>query len=148
MSNTKAKRYFYVSEKELEFLTDFQKEKGAANLSHTLSALIAGYQTLKAKQKEYQQAVKIMRAAARDAHLCLLLLNNRCPDWQHQLFNPRDSEMLKDARAHYQQELSAARTKKSHAHPFPAAKSGGRDPYADEDGWIGQGTAAPLKQEE
>ena len=123
MSNTKDKRWFYLSKEELAFLDSFQKAKGTANLSHTLSALITEYQTLTQQLEQgkdiYQQALKIMRASARDAHLSLLLLNNASREFRHQVFNPYDSGMLKEAREYYQKELQAARTKKSHPKAEP-----------------------------
>lgn len=123
MSNTKDKRWFYLSDEELAFLDSFQKAKGTANLSHTLSALITEYQAIKQqlaqKQNEIQRVIKISRAAARDAHLSLLLLSNASREFEHQLFNPKDSSMLKAAREYYQKELQAARTKKSHPKSTP-----------------------------
>ncbi len=130
---TKTRVRFSVTEQELTFLETYQKEKDLKYLSDVLSALITEYQTL-AQQLEqgkdiYQQALKIMRASARDAHLSLLLLNNASREFRHQVFNPYDSGMLKEAREYYQKELQAARTKKSH----PKAETSQTQPLYVED---------------
>ena len=115
---TKTRVRFSVTEQELTFLETYQKEKDLKYLSDVLSALITEYQMLSQQLEQgkdiYQQALKIMRASARDAHLSLLLLNNASREFRHQVFNPYDSGMLKEAREYYQKELQAARTKKSH----------------------------------
>ena len=130
---TKTRVRFSVTEQELTFLETYQKEKDLKYLSDVLSALITEYQTL-AQQLEqgkdiYQQALKIMRASARDAHLSLLLLNNASREFRHQVFNQYDSGMLKEAREYYQKELQEARTKKSH----PKAETSQTQPLYVED---------------
>jgi hypothetical protein len=135
---TKLRVRFSVSESDQEFLEKYQVKNNLKYLSDTLSVLITDYATLKQqleqKQNEIQRVIKISRAAARDAHLSLLLLSNASREFEHQLFNPNDSSMLKDAREYYQKELQAARTKKSHPKSEPGYTVPEPEPfYVDDD---------------
>ncbi|MCH3972390.1 MAG: hypothetical protein LKE53_06480 [Oscillospiraceae bacterium] len=112
---SKNRRYIYLTDDEYEFLQGFKSEKGVPYLSDAVSALVADYRVLQEKQKETEQLLKICRASARDAHLCLLMLSSGSRSWEHQLFIPEDSKVLAEAKKFYESELQAARTKKSNA---------------------------------
>lgn len=75
---------FTLSDEDKKFLEAYQHEKGLRYFSDALSVLISDHkklnQQLERTQSESQLCIELSRSAARDAHLCLMLLRYSLQD--------------------------------------------------------------------
>lgn len=123
---SKPRRYFCLTENDLVFMKTFCISRGIKNLSDALTILIQDYKSLInqisllkeeniSMKQEYAQDRAIIKAAARDSRLSLMILDTLAlgqPITTYLLEN-NESPLLQSARIAYKKELEAARTKKS-----------------------------------